>query len=66
MKTDTEVRIEGMNLLLNNMDIVDAERFFGLIQGEKFDYTKWRKNLFEDKSVKEISKLAMENLKNKS
>ncbi|MDF3821870.1 hypothetical protein P3G55_18340 [Leptospira sp. 96542] len=63
MKTDTELRVEGMNLLLKNMDIVDAERFFALIQGEKFDYTKWRKNLWEKNSVKEISKLAMENLK---
>lgn len=63
MKTDTELRVEGMNLLLKNMDIVDAERFLSLIQGEKFDYTKWRKNLWENSSVKEISKLAMQNLK---
>ena len=63
MKTDTEVRVQGMNLLLQNMDIVDAERFFALIQGEKFDYTKWRNGLWEDRSVHELSSLAMDNFK---
>lgn len=65
MKTDTEVRVEGMNLLLQNMDLVDAERFFALIQGEKFDYTKWRSDLWKDRSVQELSSLAMDNFKNK-
>ena len=46
----------------------EAERFITLIQREKFDYTKWRENLFDGLSGPEISKKAMEfqeTLKNK-
>lgn len=32
MKTDMEVRVEGMNVLMKHMDILDAERFIALIQ----------------------------------
>lgn len=65
MKTDMEVRVEGMNVLMKHMDILDAERFISIIQTDKFDYTKWRQNLWADISVREISKLAMENIKRK-
>ena len=33
---------------------------------KKNNYTKWRQNLLKDKSVREISKLAMEEEKKKS
>ena len=56
MKADTLVRTEGMEILANNLGLVDAERFIMLIQRESFDYTQWRKNLFKDKTVEEISK----------
>ncbi len=65
MKTDTEIRVEGMNILMKYMDIVDAERFVSIIQMEKFDYTKWRQNLWTGLSVREISKIAMENIRKK-
>ncbi len=65
MKTDLEVRAEGMSILLKYMDVLEAERFISIIQSEKFDYTKWRQNLWKDLSVREISKLAMENLEEK-
>jgi len=59
MKTDTEIRMEGMNLLLRHMGNIEAERFVSLIQRERFDYTKWRKKLFEGKTIREISAEAM-------
>jgi len=37
-----------------------------LIQLERFNYTKWRENLFPDISGAEISKLAMENRLNET
>jgi hypothetical protein len=37
-----------------------TEQFIVLIQREKFDYTKWRQNLFVGMSGEEISKEAME------
>jgi hypothetical protein len=59
MRTDTEIRLEGMKILFANMDIVEAEKFISIIQRDKFDYTKWRQNLYEGLSVRELSKKAM-------
>ena len=60
MITDTELRIEGMNALLNALGEVQAERFITLIIREPFDYTKWQRTLWQDRSVREISQAAME------
>ena len=59
MKTDTEIRHEGFTVLFEYMDRVDAERFISLIQRERFDYTAWRQNLFEEMTIEEISARAM-------
>jgi hypothetical protein len=50
----------GLEILRNELGIVEAERFAALIQGERFDYTKWRSNLFEGLSGREISKEAID------
>lgn len=60
MRTDTVVKNDGMKALLETLGKVDAERFISLIIKEPFDYTKWQKNLFENMSVKELSRAAME------
>ncbi len=60
MRTDTEIKIAGFEVLSHNLGMVEAEKFIALIQREKFDYTKWRENLFNGLSGKEISKKAME------
>lgn len=64
MITDTEIKIEGLKALIQALGEVDAERFISLIIREPFDYTKWHKSLFADKSVKEISIQAMQFRKN--
>jgi len=58
MRTDTIIRNEGTQVLMENLGLVEAERFFMLIQKEQFDYTKWQENLFEDMSIDEISQKA--------
>ena len=55
MKSDNVIKQEGMNALVEKLGIVDMERFIALINHEKFDYTKWRKNLFEDMSLTELA-----------
>lgn len=60
MKTDTEIKIAGLEILYHHLGIVEAEKFVALIQRERFDYTKWRKNLFEGLNGREISKKAMD------
>ncbi len=58
MKTDTILRKEGMEILMENLGLVEAERFIMLIQREPFDYTRWQENLFADKSMETIFKEA--------
>ena len=59
MKTDTEIRTDGLRLLVEGLGRVEAERFISLILREPFDYTQWQQNLFVDQSVAEISAAAM-------
>ena len=59
--TDTELKLKGFELLRTSLGLVELEKFISLIQLEKFDYTKWRENLFSDLSGEEISKRAMKN-----
>lgn len=58
MRTDSVVKADGMNILLEGLGKVDAERFITLILREPFDYTKWQEDLFSDLSVRELSTLA--------
>ena len=61
MKTDTIIKIEGMNALIAKLGYVDAERFIMLMNKEPFDYTKWRdENLDNKLTVRELSKQAMD------
>jgi hypothetical protein len=65
MISDMEIKINGMKALVNSIGLVEAERFISLIQREKFDYTKWRQNIFEGLSGEELSKKAMDYAKSK-
>lgn len=47
-----------MEILIEELGEVEAERFISLIIKEPFDYTKWQKGLFKKKSINEISKEA--------
>ena len=60
MITDTEIRLKGLEALINALGEVQAERFISLVLREPFDYTVWQKKLWQDKSVEQISSLAME------
>jgi hypothetical protein len=58
MKTDTDIRFEGMRALTDVLGTVDAERFITLKNREHFDYTEWRKNQWQDESVAAIAQRA--------
>lgn len=64
MMTDTELKIKGFNTLVDTLGEVEAERFISLILREPFDYTKWQKHLWENRSVEDISRAAMQQRKN--
>jgi hypothetical protein len=58
--TDTVLMKTGMQVLIENLDNIDAEKFISLILREPFDYTEWRKdNLFVGMTIEEISNEAM-------
>ncbi len=58
--TDSELRVKGINTLLNNLGDVETEKFISLIIREKFNYTKWQTSLFNNDSIDNISKKAMQ------
>ena len=60
MITDTEIKLKGIQVLVEHLGDVETERFIALIQREPFDYTKWRQGLDENLEIKTISKKAME------
>jgi hypothetical protein len=59
MSTDTEIRVKGLKALNDALGQVEAERFVTLLLREPFDYTIWRRDLWADKTVDELSKAAM-------
>lgn len=57
----------GMQVLIENLGLSEAERFVFLMKSDRFDYTQWHETLSEGKTVEEIyerAKTARENLKN--
>ena len=60
MRTDTLIKHDGFKAIFEKLDIVEAERFIALMRRENFDYTEWRKNLWENLTIEELSSKAME------
>lgn len=60
MKTDSEIKIMGYEILNRYLGMVETEKFIALIQRERLDYTKWRTQLFEGLTGRQISKEAMD------
>lgn len=59
MKTDSEIRADGLRALTEALGAVEAERFVTLLLREPFDYTAWRQDMWPDKTVEELSTAAM-------
>lgn len=58
MRTDAEIRSEGIRLLANVLGTVEAERFIALMQRDRFDYTQWRKSQWPDETVHSLAEQA--------
>ena len=43
MKTDAEIRLQGMQALIGSLGLVEAERFLMALSRDRFDYTEWRR-----------------------
>lgn len=44
MKTEAEIRMAGMQALINSLGLVEAERFMVAISRDRLNYTEWRRN----------------------
>ena len=53
MRTDGALRYEAMNILMQTLGIVDAERFISMVKRDTFDYTEWRRGQWNNMSIDE-------------
>ena len=65
MITDEQLKVEGLKALTEALGDVQAEKFIALVMRSRFDYTKWQRKLWAEKSVEEISDAAMKLRKSK-
>lgn len=53
-----EIMNKGMKCLMEQLGVVEAERFVATVIREKFDYTRWQREFFDGKSPEDISREA--------
>jgi hypothetical protein len=54
MRTDGALRYEAMDALVRTLGEVDAERFISMVKRDTFDYTEWRRGLWNDMTIEEV------------
>ena len=52
--TTFEILDRGMQCLVDNLGIVEAEQFVSSVMREKFDYTKWQRTYFDEIPVNQL------------
>ncbi len=60
MRNTNAIMSDAYNCLIANLGIVETEFFISTIKREKFDYTEWRKDKFDGKSLDELLDEAVE------
>lgn len=60
MIADIDLITRGMQVLVEKLGIIEAETFISVIKNDRFDYTKWREDKFEDMTLEEINNAAAE------
>ena len=55
MSNTAEAVERGMRCLLDQLGVIETEKFISIIIREKSDYTKWRRTYFGDASVEKIN-----------
>ena len=58
MESTDEIMNKGMKCLIEQMGVIEAERFISVIIREKFDYAKWQSDYFDAKTPTAISEEA--------
>ena len=55
-----EIMDRGISCLVEQLGMIETERFISVLLREKSDYTKWRKRYFADLSSDEFHTAAVE------
>ena len=55
MKTSVDIMDAGFACFVENLGVVNAERFVSMIKRENFDYTIWRREYFDKLDLDQIS-----------
>lgn len=58
MIKETEIMNRGFDCLLRELGDVETEIFVSFLLSNRFDYTKWREDKFDDMTLSEIGKSA--------
>ncbi len=58
--TTIEILDKGMQCLVDNLGIVEAEQFVSALKREKFDYTKWQQVFFDQIPIQQLHEDAVE------
>lgn len=58
--TTIEILNRGMKCLVDNVGIVEAEHFISAVMREKFDYTKWQQDYFDQISPDQLHRDAVD------
>ena len=57
LNSDVDNATMCMNILINTVGLVDAERFIAYVNRQWFDYTIWRRQIYDGKTSEEIEKM---------
>ena len=57
---DAALTAHCMNVLVQNVGLLETERFIAHISRESMDYTKWRQGQFEDMTLDELARATRE------
>lgn len=60
MRSTSVIMTDAMNYLIEKLGIVETEIFISNLIKEPFDYTQWQKNYFNDVSLEELNRQAVE------
>lgn len=58
MRTESEIRMQGMQALIGSLGLIEAERFLISVNQDKFDYTEWRRTGLPEMSIEQIAAAA--------
>ena len=58
MKTEAQIRVEGMQALIRTLGPVEAERFVAAVSRDRLNYTQWRRGGLPDMTIDAIAQQA--------